>query len=161
MDAWDRAVFLRPSLANDHDHHLIFLRAKEYDPYDATMLMLRLYETKRKVWGDEYLARRIGWDDLSEEDKAVFQEGHMMYISRNAEDSCRRVSYNRGSIREPDLDLMELMRAVMYAFMANAFGNKELQRKGLISVTDLRGHWKSSPLQVVEQTRVLVPMMET
>lgn len=66
-DAWDRAVFLRPALAKDRDHHLAFLRAKNYDAYDAAMQLFKFYETKRRLWwGDEKLARRIGWSDLSE-----------------------------------------------------------------------------------------------
>lgn len=123
-DAWDRAVFLRPALAKDRDHYLVFLRAKNFDVYDAAMLLFKFYELKRKLWGDEPLARCIGWDDLSEETRAVYEQFNFISLPRNRESPSRQVWYYRDSIFEPNLDHIDFIRALMYSSLFNVFANK-------------------------------------
>lgn len=159
-DAWDRAVFLRPSLARDRDHYLMFLRAKNYDAFDAAILIFKHNETKRRVWGEELLARRISWEDLSEETRAYYRKGYVTYLPRNRENSCRRVCYIRAANIQGDIDPMEYMRAITYAWFSTIIGNDELQRGGLITVSDLRGQWNMSTLQFLEFARIVAPMLE-
>jgi len=64
-EAWDRAVFLRPALADDQRFHLIFLRARRFQAYEATVLMVSYMRVKRDLWGDDLLIHRITWDDVS------------------------------------------------------------------------------------------------
>lgn len=164
-DAWDKAVFLRPSLAVDQRHYLMCLRFKAYDPYDAATALLKFYETKHQLWdGDDMcLCRRIMWDDLSEEDRVAHPRNgrQITYLTRNREESFLRVAYFRLCRTEPDLNCMAYLRGCMYDFLTYIFGNDEIQRHGQISVIDLRGPYKCTALQLLEINRILAPMMET
>jgi len=62
--AWDRAVFLRPPLAEDRRFHLIFLRARRFQAHDAAVLMATYMRVKRDLWGDDLLIHRITWDNI-------------------------------------------------------------------------------------------------
>lgn len=160
-DAWDSAVFLRPTLAKDRDHYLMFLRAKNYDTYDAAISVVKFYETKRLVWGDELLVRRISWDDLSEESRFHYRRAYIVNLPRNKESTCRRVWYSRATcIVEPNVNPMDYLRGILYRSFANDFGNDELQRRGLIAINDLRGNWKMSTMQFLEFARDVTPMIE-
>lgn len=161
--AWDRAVFLRPLLAVDKEHYMTFLRAKSYDPYDAAMLLLKFYEMKAKVWGDEYLARRPCWNDLSEATRATYHKAHSLFLKYNREMPCRRAWYLRVSsiANDPEFDYMEFLRATSYPFFSNMFGKTKLQQKGMVAIIDLRGPMPMTPLKLLEHAQVLIPMMET
>lgn len=62
--AWDRAVFLRPSLAHDRDLHLMFLRSRRFDAHEAALQLAVHFENKRRVFGDDLLIHRITVADV-------------------------------------------------------------------------------------------------
>jgi len=62
--AWDRAIFLRPSLAGDRGLHLMMLRARRFQPNDAAVLMVAYFQAKRDLFGDDLLIHRITWNDV-------------------------------------------------------------------------------------------------
>jgi len=64
--AWDRAVFLRPALADDRRLYLMFLQARRFQSHDAARTMAAYFEAKRDLWGDDLLIHRITWNDVSE-----------------------------------------------------------------------------------------------
>lgn len=64
-EAWDRAVFLRPTLGRDRKLHLMCLRARRFSARDAAKLLLRYFDNKRKLFGDALLVKRITWEDVS------------------------------------------------------------------------------------------------
>jgi len=64
LDAWERAIFLRPSLEQDRKIHLMFLRACKFQPNDAAILMAAYYREKRILFGDDLLIHRITWNDV-------------------------------------------------------------------------------------------------
>lgn len=62
--AWDRAVFLRPALANDQELHLMCLRARRFRPHDAAVLLAAYFRSKLDLFGDDLLIHRITWNDV-------------------------------------------------------------------------------------------------
>jgi len=64
--AWDRAAFLRPGLAEDRSMHLMFLRARRFRPDDAAEMMVAYFQAKRDLFGDDLLIHRITWDDVGD-----------------------------------------------------------------------------------------------
>lgn len=62
--AWDRAVFLRPSLSQDRKLYLMCLRARRFRVDDAAKLLVAYFRTKRDLFGDDLLIHRITWNDV-------------------------------------------------------------------------------------------------
>ena len=73
--AYNRAIFLRPSIEMDTNFHLLFLRAKRFDPAKAAALMCTFFHHKLELFGESNLAKRITIDDLSEAEKAMLHSG--------------------------------------------------------------------------------------
>jgi len=63
--AWDRAVFLRPSLSEDERLYLMCLRARHFRPDDAASLLAAYFRSKLDLFGEELLIHRITWNDVS------------------------------------------------------------------------------------------------
>ena len=63
--AWDRAVFLRPALSEDRKLYLMCLRARQFRPEEAAVLLIAHFRSKRDLFGDDLLIHRITWQDVS------------------------------------------------------------------------------------------------
>jgi len=63
--AMDRAFFLRPALSEDRRYHLMCLRASQFRPDAAAVLMAKYFKAKRDFFGDDLLIHRITWKDVS------------------------------------------------------------------------------------------------
>lgn len=153
--AWDRAVFLRPSLASkDKDHYLLFLRARRFDAFLAANLLLKFYEAKRELWGDDLLIHRISWNNLSLQEQAQVRRGVCQVISKKPESESRRhkrVWYARvalweNTVTNPD----SLSKAITYPFMATIQDDVDFQREGCTSILDIRGRWKCTGVQILQ-----------
>jgi hypothetical protein len=73
--AYDRALFFKPTIQNDGNFKLMFLRADIYDPEKAAKRMVKYFEDKLQLFGEEKLAREIRLEDLTKEDMDVFSTG--------------------------------------------------------------------------------------
>jgi len=72
---YDRAVFLKPSLDNDVDFHLMFIRADSFNCRKAANRICKYFTNKLDLFGDEKLARSITLDDLNEDDLEAIRSG--------------------------------------------------------------------------------------
>jgi hypothetical protein len=66
--AYNRALFLKPSLATNRSFQLLFLRADRFDAPAAAQRMCRFFEEKLNLFGDEKLVKKITLDDLDPDD---------------------------------------------------------------------------------------------
>ena len=66
--ALDRALFLKPSLAFDTNFKLLFLRGDYFNTSKAVTKMVKHFDLKLKLFGEEKLVKDITLDDLPEED---------------------------------------------------------------------------------------------
>jgi hypothetical protein len=82
--AYDRAAFLRPQLVADDSFHLMFLRAKRFDPEDAAYLMVVYFQSKLELFGDELLVQKITWTDLTHNEQEMVKDGGGL-------SSCKRI----------------------------------------------------------------------
>ena len=73
--AYDRAVFLKPSLECDDKFKLMFLRAERFDASAAAWRMVGYFNSKLELFGEEKLVKKLNMDDLSETDKAAGHSG--------------------------------------------------------------------------------------
>lgn len=65
--ALDRAIFLRPRLLVDRKFKLMFLRGDEYDGVKAARRLVKHFDVKLELFGDELLAKDIRLKDLMKE----------------------------------------------------------------------------------------------
>lgn len=160
--AWDRARYLRPSLEHDRDHYLKFLRAKQYDVFDAATLLLRYYESQKVLWGDErFLIQRVTWDDLSAESQAMVRRGVVIPLPKNRESGATLLRVNYVRVAEYS---MENMTALLHgAFFPEKLmeDNPESQKLGRIYVVDNRGKWKSSGFDFIRFMKVASQHLES
>lgn len=178
--AWERATFLRPGLSQDSKLHLQFLRAKHFDPLAAADLVVAYYENKRNVWcrqknsqDDMILVRRITFQDLSSTEQGLVRSGlHRLLPGR--ESKGRGVAFSR--VRQWDVNgtssptttstadtsanpQAALTRALWYLH-TSIEDDISMQQKGVVSVSDLRGTFKSSPLELLQFLSTIAGMVE-
>lgn len=152
-DAWDRAVFLRPTLAKDRQWFLTCLRARRFQARDAARLITGYYHNKMQIFGDDdALVRRITWKDLTPEEQALLRSGAYQIIL-NREKTGRPIIYTR--VYEWDVESLSspkvLLRAMFYMYSFFIDDCPALvQRQGAVFVSDWRGPWRGSGMQVVQ-----------
>ena len=82
--AYDQAKFLKPTLVDSRTEYkfkLLFLRMDQYDPIRTAKRLLRYFEDKLRLFGVEKLAKTcITLDDLSDEDRRVFDNGYFLRL---------------------------------------------------------------------------------
>ena len=72
---YDRAKFLAPHIVNAQEFKLMFLRSVEFEPRKAAQLIVKYYDMKQKLWGEDRLSNRITLQDFDEDDMEAFQSG--------------------------------------------------------------------------------------
>ena len=160
--AWDRAVFLRPSLSTDDPLHLLYLRALRFDTARAGKRMVAFFEDKLKHFGDTLLVQRITWRDLKERERDMVRGGLYRIVARH-ESTGRGVAYvcvRRWTGGTSD-DVAGLVRTFMYVQSAIQ-DDPDMQRKGVVTIIDLRGSLSSSSMdEVLEFLRGLASVSDT
>ena len=75
----DRAFFLKPGLHKDDAFKLMFLRADDFNSYEAAHRMARYFTNKLSLFGEEKLVKKISMDDLDEQDmKVLLSSGNIV-----------------------------------------------------------------------------------
>lgn len=146
--AWDRAVFLRPSLASDRDLALLFLRATRFEP-------------TQYLWSEDKLVRRyIGWNDLSELEKTIVRDGMNVELLRNREAKFPNIWYCRVFQFQPEWPILSVVRAISYRWYWNVETSPELQRSGRVAIVDTRGSTRMPALLRMQNARNGIPILE-
>lgn len=161
--AWDRAKYLRPALEKDTAHFLMFLRAKRYDAFNAAQFLLKYYESKKELWGDDLLLQRITWNDLSEHGQEIVRSGVTVILPKNhpsasGEEGLPLLRYVQLS-QFDTRDELSLIKAALYPGLEQET-NTKVQRVGRIIVVDSRGAWKSTHLRFVEFLKNMAKHLE-
>ena len=66
--ALDRALFFKPTIKNDYEFKMMFLRVDNFDPANAAKRIARHFEEKMLLFGESRLTKKITLDDLSPDD---------------------------------------------------------------------------------------------
>ena len=73
--AYDLASFNSNEYTSSKKIRLMFLRAENYDPYNAASRMVRFFDQKYELFGADKLTKDITLDDLDPDDIAELEEG--------------------------------------------------------------------------------------
>jgi hypothetical protein len=78
--AYDRALFLSPKYVLDREFRLMFLRSELFDARKAANRIVRFFECKKELWGEDKLARPITLDDFGEDGLAFLKRGAIQVL---------------------------------------------------------------------------------
>ena len=73
--AFSKALFLKPSLEQDENFLMMFLRADRFDAAKAADRLTTYFENKLSLFGEAKLVKKITQDDLSPDDRASLMTG--------------------------------------------------------------------------------------
>ena len=73
--AYDLASFNSNEYTSSKKIRLMFLRAENYDPYNAASRMVRFFDQKYELFGADKLTKDITLDDLDPDDIAALERG--------------------------------------------------------------------------------------
>jgi hypothetical protein len=79
-EAFRLAESQSPEYVNDHEFRLQFLRTDSFNARKAAVRMIRYFDFKRLLFGDEKLCKDISMQDLTEDDMVVLRKGFMQAL---------------------------------------------------------------------------------
>jgi hypothetical protein len=79
---FDRALFFKPTIQNDSEFKLMFLRADNYSAKKAAERMMKYFEGKRFLFGEDKLAKKITLCDLDAQDTEILNSGVFLVLPR-------------------------------------------------------------------------------
>lgn len=143
-DAWDRAVFLRPSLARDRRWFLTCLRARRFKARDAARLLVNYYENKRQLFGDDLLTARLTWKDLTTEEQSLLSDIGVYQVLLHREKAGRpivfcRINHWHVTTAAACNALVRVMFYTYSSFFVDNCPDEMMQRRGAVFVADWRG----------------------
>ena len=149
--AWDRAKFLRPGLITDTKFKLMFLRADYYDGTKAAKRLVKYYDDKLKLFGEEKLVKKITIQDLSETDIKVFHDGFYQVLLSNPDNSGRPVWFI--DLSKYNFEYCDsIIRCTWYIVMAT-LELEAAQMKGVVVINYWPGRVGFNPSMIAKFTK--------
>ncbi|CAJ1964761.1 unnamed protein product [Cylindrotheca closterium] len=122
---------LDPNYTQDGDFRLAFLRCERFDCQKAALRIIRHFQTKLDLFGEDKLTMDITQDDLDTDDMDVLYSANGRFL--NAYDSGGRII--NFITRVPKLFKTDaVLRKGFYNIMTLFRDNAEVQRRGAVSV---------------------------
>jgi hypothetical protein len=78
--AYETAERISQNYVGDRRFRLAFLRAESFDAKHAAHRMIRYFEEKKSLFGEEKLIKDISLDDLDEEDMNTLEAGYLQVL---------------------------------------------------------------------------------
>ncbi|KAL3928531.1 MAG: hypothetical protein SGBAC_012613, partial [Bacillariaceae sp.] len=117
---------------SNRDFRMLFLKGNRYDPKAAAEQMIRYFDIKHNLFGDECLLREITTQDLNEDDIASILAGTIQ-MSSCPDSSGRLISWGFPGIRA-NVPVKNLLRGIFFIGM-DAAKTIEDTTKGIIVVS--------------------------
>lgn len=146
--ALDRAIFLRPSIQLDDKLHLLFLRARRFDPVKASTLMYKHYENKLELFGENLLVKRITLDDLTEQEMEFVRTGSAQTL-RGRERAGRGILFMTVALYDVR-DWKAFIRYLWYQVNIVVEEDEEVQKTGMVQIAHFYGNFRETPGQLIE-----------
>lgn len=93
-EAFLQAMGLAPDYVNSESMRIKFLRSEMFDPKAAAARIIRHFEEKKNLFGEDKLGRDILLSDLTEDDMESLSCGAAQFL-READKGGRRVCFTR------------------------------------------------------------------
>ncbi len=96
--AFDKAFFLSPYYVSDPDFLVMFLRADDYNLKRAARRIVRHFQHKLDLFGEEKICRPIFYDDLDNDDKDALLSGRVQMLKGRRDHAGRLIVYSSEGI---------------------------------------------------------------
>ncbi|KAL3937906.1 MAG: hypothetical protein SGBAC_007071 [Bacillariaceae sp.] len=130
--AYEIAERMDPAYVHARSFRIMFLRGNRYDTQAAANQMLKFFEMKQQLFGNDKLTRDITIDDLDEDDIACLKTGWLQHFGKDR--SGRIVILQLLHLRAFKT-LQNEMRVKFYMIMDLLQKDDETQLKGLCGLT--------------------------
>ncbi|CAJ1937798.1 unnamed protein product [Cylindrotheca closterium] len=137
---YETAESMNPDYVRARAFRIMFLRGNRYDAKAAAQQMLKFFEQKHKIFGDEKLVKDITLDDLDEDDIACLKTGASQLLGRDSAN--RQILLQVPSLRAFANHQNEL-RALYYILMT-ASRSQETQIRGCAAILYTVGDHKDA-----------------
>lgn len=130
--AYDLAKAMNPAYVESSQLRLRFLRGTDFKPKPAAEKMVRFFEIKRELFGQQKLVKDIHQSDLDQKDIDYLYSGHFQWVPLK-DNSGRLVTMIYPGPKERRVSLDTMARVAMYLRMI-AIEDVQIQRKGFVFV---------------------------
>ena len=135
--SYNKALLLCPTLKYDIVWKVMFLRADQYSPSKAARRLVKYYDMKHELWGDDLLVKRITLDDLTENDlhwnRIGFQ--NVLPIKDQAGRPIFFLDSTKLGSNLDDVNLNSMLRSWWYMTMSTLQFDSHSQKTGICFVT--------------------------
>ena len=134
--AYEKALYLRPSYVTNRKFRLQFLRADEFNAHKAAQRIVKHFECKQELFGDAKLVEDITLDDLTPEDMDCLMSGSTQILPKK--DSAGRTITCANQNHFNFKHWREYLRVTWYVTSV-ALEEEVTQSRGLVNViVDIR-----------------------
>jgi len=134
--AYNRAVFLRPSLQSDKKFKLQFLRADEFDAKMAAERMVKYFQQKSDLFGEEKLGKTLTLDDLTDDDMYLYEIGYITVLPF-PDRSGRPIIFGDGTKLDFERMTIDSILRCYWYLMVSCYDDEIAQKKGSCTVVRL------------------------
>mmetsp|Transcript_60362 Transcript_60362/g.90998 ORF Transcript_60362/g.90998 Transcript_60362/m.90998 type:complete len:472 (+) Transcript_60362:71-1486(+) len=114
------------------DFKILFLRAEAYNGREAAARMIRFFDRKRHLFGEETLTRDIRLSDFEDEEMEALRQGVFMMLPQRDRSGRSIVAVNgRVNIM---YSTHQVMRVVFYVLMMAAQDEEGAQKRGIVAI---------------------------
>ncbi|CAJ1936015.1 unnamed protein product [Cylindrotheca closterium] len=140
---YETACMKDPAYVSNRDFRMLFLKGNRYDPKSSAEQMIRYFDVKHNLFGDECLVRDITTQDLTEDDIASVMAGGVQ-MSSCTDSSGRLISWGFPGVRVIDhVPKKNKLRHIFYYGM-DLVSSAEDTTKGIVLVSYQVGQYRES-----------------
>ena len=129
---YEKVAFLAPSYVKDREFLMMFLRSDQFDANKAARRVINYFDSKKILFGEEKLCKRITLDDLGEDDMAALMSGGFIYL--DAYDVSGRRLVLVSSKWAIFKTWQSHLRAAWYSIESALLEDVETQKRGVVNV---------------------------
>lgn len=139
---YEMAERMDPKYVHDRAFRVMFLRANEYNSKESAEQMLRWFDLKHELFGENKLTKEIALEDLSDNDIASLKRGGLQMAGRDR--SGRQVFITVGGLvgSTEFLTIQNQLRATFYTLM-KALKSEETQIRGTVGIWFAMGDFRN------------------
>ena len=138
--AYERAEQADPYYTSKRDFRIMFLRCNDYDPIAAAEQILRFFDMKQSLFGEEMMTNQITLENLDDNVKKCLQAGYTQFLEQK--DAVKRqILLFLPGLKLVDADVETEARTLFY-FLLSALESIETQKRGFIVILYAIGECK-------------------
>eukprot|EP00980_Cylindrotheca_fusiformis_P026059 scaffold15301_cov142-Cylindrotheca_fusiformis.AAC.8 len=138
---YEKAEAIDPCFVSSREIRLLFLRGNRYDPQAGAEQLIKHFDLKLSLFGNEKLTKDITLYDLDDNDRVCLESGFCQILPQK-DVAGRAVLLILPGLR-PNLAMKHGIRAIYYLVMTTLQESEEIQKKGIVKIIYAVGRYKN------------------